>query len=202
MVSRYPVVLASESPRRRELLTRLFDKFDVTPSGIPEDMPEQGEAKRVAKRLARAKALGVALARPDALVIAADTVVAVADRLLAKPLSAEDAVAMLMLLSGRDHTVTTSVALIWPTNDNSSPGKHVFAETAIVRFRSISREEALDYVQTGEPMDKAGAYAIQGGAAAFVESIEGDLDAVIGLPVAALRDALLRLRLAIEFAER
>jgi septum formation protein len=201
MVARYPVVLASESPRRRELLSRLFDQFEVVPSGVPEEMPERGEPERVAKRLARAKALGVAIVRPEALVIAADTVVAVDDLLLAKPETKESALEMLMTLSGREHTVTTGVALIWPGADGMPAGKHAFADTARVRFRCISPEEAAAYVETGEPMDKAGAYAIQGGAAKFVQSVEGDLDTVIGLPVAALREALLKLRIAVEFAE-
>ncbi|MEW5882614.1 MAG: Maf family protein [Armatimonadota bacterium] len=202
MVSRYPVVLASESPRRRELLSKILGEFDVVPSGVPEDVPERGEPERIAKRLARAKALGVAIARPGALVIGADTVVAIGDLLLAKPGTREDAVRMLMTLSGREHTVTTGVALVWPSADGKSAGKHAFADTARVRFRRISSDEAAAYVEIGEPMDKAGAYAIQGGAARFVESVEGDTDTVIGLPVAALREALLRLRLAVEFAER
>lgn len=160
-------------------------------------MPHRGEPERVAKRLARAKAIGVAVARPDALVIGADTVVAVGDRLLAKPETEDDAVRMLLELSGKEHTVTTAVALVWP-----SQGKHAFAETAIVRFRRITTEEARAYAETSEPMDKAGAYAIQGGAAQFVERVEGDTDTVIGLPVALLRETLLKLRLAVEFAER
>jgi len=196
MVARYPVVLASESPRRRELLAKMFDEFDVVPSGVPEDMPASGEPEVIAKRLARSKALGVALARPDALVIGADTVVAIGDLLLAKPETREDAVRMLMILSGREHTVTTGVGLLWPGR------QYAFADTARVRFRRISPDEATAYVETGEPMDKAGAYAIQGGAARFVESVEGDTDTVIGLPVATLREALIRFRLAVEFAER
>lgn len=202
MVPRYPVVLASESPRRRELLSRLFHQFQVLPSGVPEEMPERGEPERLAKRLARAKALGVSLARPDALVIGADTIVAADGLLLAKPRTKEEALQMLMTLSGREHTVTTGVALIWPGAEGMAAGNHAFADTTLVRFRRISPEEAAAYVETGEPMDKAGAYAIQGGAAKFVESLEGDLDTVIGLPVAALREALLRFRLAVEFAER
>ncbi|MER3413474.1 MAG: septum formation protein Maf [Armatimonadota bacterium] len=202
MVARYPVVLASESPRRRELLSKLFDKFEVVPSGVPEEMPEHGEPERVAKRLARAKALGVAIARPDALVIGADTVVAVGGRLLEKPATHEDAVRMLMLLSGREHTVTTGVALVWPAANGVAAGKHAFADTVVVRFRRFSKEEANAYVETGEPMDKAGAYAIQGGAAQLVELVHGDTDTVIGLPVAPLREILVRLRLVVEFAER
>lgn len=171
------------------------------PSGVPEVMPDRGNSERIAKRLARAKALGVAIARPDALVIAADTVVAADDLLLAKPKTKQDALQMLMTLSGREHTVATGVALIWPGANGMAAGNHAFADVARVRFRRIAPEEAAAYVETGEPMDKAGAYAIQGGAAKFVETVEGDLDTVIGLPVAALREALLKLRLAVEFTE-
>jgi septum formation protein len=199
MVAKHPVVLASASPRRRELLLRLFPNFEVVDSGVPEHLPETGDPERVAKRLARAKALGVAVERRDAIVIGADTVVAVGERLLAKPETPSDAASMLRLLSGRDHTVTTAVAILYPHGERTEA--YVFADTAQVRFRPLDEEEIQAYVATGEPMDKAGAYAIQGGAASFIESLEGDMDTVIGLPVARLREALSQLSLACDLTE-
>lgn len=199
MVAKYPVVLASASPRRRELLQQIFDRFEVVDSGVPEHLPEFGDPERVAKRLARAKALGVAVERREAIVLGADTVVAVGERLLAKPETPAEAEEMLRMLSGREHTVTTAVAILYPADDETRA--HVFADTTRVRFRPLTDAEIRAYVETGEPMDKAGAYAIQGGAAAFVESVEGDIDTVIGLPVSRLRETLLRLSLACDVDE-
>jgi nucleoside triphosphate pyrophosphatase len=172
------VLLASASPRRRELLAQLGIRFTVVPSAVPE-IPEPGEAAEAcARRLARAKAAQVARQHPDCLVLGADTVVVVDDALLGKPADREEARRMLRRLSGRTHRVLTAVALIVP------PGgvDEVLAESR-VEFRPLTAAEINAYVDGGEPFDKAGAYAIQGGARAFVRRVDGSLSNVIGLPV-------------------
>ena len=126
----------------------------------------------------------------EATVIGADTIVGLGNESLAKPADAADAVEMLRRLSGRAHRVITGVAIRWPD------GQTAFSDTAEVEFRELSDEEIQVYVGTGEPMDKAGAYAIQGGAAGFVANLEGDVDTVIGLPVAQLAWRLQALGLA------
>lgn len=175
-----PIVLASASPRRRELLGNLVRKFDVLPSEVDEFHHEIAEPTERAIRIASDKAGAVAKLRPEALVIGADTIVAfeVDDTYvhLEKPTDSEDAKRMLRLLSGRTHLVITGVVLIWPA------GLHSFSETTLVTFRNLSQAEIDSYVATGEPLDKAGGYAIQGGAAGFATDIEGSRDNVIGLP--------------------
>lgn len=145
-----------------------------------------------AQRTAREKALTAFEHRPDCLVIAGDTVVAYDSPTgwvqLAKPLDEEDAKSMLRQLSGRSHKVITGIALRWPK------GLHGFSAETTVGFRELSSEEIEKYVATGEPMDKAGAYAIQGGAAAFVERIEGSFTNVVGLPLELLEEALKEIR--------
>ena len=133
---------------------------------------------RAARRLARTKASEVHARRPGSLVLAADTVVAVGDRILGKPKSPAEAEEMLALLSGRSHRVITGVCLLGPDRDETF---HVSTE---VVFRALSAEEIRAYVASGEPMDKAGAYAIQGGAAGFVREIHGSYTNVVGLPLA------------------
>lgn len=135
-------------------------------------------------RLARDKARAIHQIRPEAIVLGADTVVAIAGEILSKPEDEGDAERMLRLLSGRSHEVITGCCLI------DGEREDVFFERTVVTFREISLEEIRTYVQTGEPMDKAGSYAIQGGAAVFAVSIEGSLSNVIGLPLEALSDRL------------
>lgn len=188
----YPVVLASMSPRRRELLERLVPVFEVLPAHLDEDALGDPDPWVAAARIAREKALAIADIRPEALVIAGDTVVAIETPdgyvQLAKPTDETDACRMLSQLSGRAHRVVTGVALRWPG------GYEAFTETSTVAFRSLSAVEIADYVSTGEPMDKAGAYGLQGGARAFVERIEGSVANVIGLPVERLDEALREVR--------
>ena len=149
----------------------------VDPSDIPED-PEPGESgEQVAARLAREKALQVAARHPGARVLGADTVVALGDRLLAKPGSPADAARMLAELSGREHRVVTAVALAY---EGKVQERH---DVTRVWFRPLSAEWITAYVATGEPMDKAGAYGVQGYGAVLVERIEGDFFSVMGLPV-------------------
>jgi septum formation protein len=187
LVPRYPVVLASASPRRKALLGRLFDSFEVANPDVDENSVTLPLEKR-ATELAAAKAQAVwAL---EAIVIAADTIVGLGDESLAKPEDEEDAKAMLRRLSGRAHRVITGVAVRWPD------GETTFADVAELVFRDLTEQEIESYVSTGEPMDKAGAYAIQGGAADFAVSVEGDVDTVVGLPVAQLAWRLKALGLA------
>lgn len=172
------LVLASASPRRQELLRAAGIPFEVQPAHIPED-PLPGEtAKGCAERLAREKAMEVARQRPRDLVLGADTVVVIDGQILGKPTDAADAARMLRMLSGREHRVITGVSLVvcgqWK----------VGSETTRVKFSEISDKEIAEYIASGEPMDKAGAYAIQGTASRWIPRIEGDYSNVVGLPVA------------------
>ena len=171
------LILASASPRRHELLLAAEIDHVVQPTFIPEDrLP--GEPPLVfVQRLAETKARA-ALRGPDDIVLAADTVVCVDSEVLGKPVSPEDSARMLRLLSGRDHWVHTGICLLSNTH-------HVvdFASTK-VGLVPLTEEEIQAYIQSGEPMDKAGAYAIQGRASKFVSSVEGSYHNVVGLPVA------------------
>jgi septum formation protein len=172
------LILASASPRRSELLRNAGIPFEVQPADVSED-PLPGEpAKALAERLAREKAMAVARSRPTDLVLGADTVVVVDGEILGKPADAPDAARMLRMLSGRKHEVVTGVCLV-------AAGKcSLSSETTSVTMSEISDEEIAEYVATGEPMDKAGAYAIQGIASRWIPGIEGDYSNVVGLPVA------------------
>ncbi len=172
------LVLASASPRRQELLRNAGIPFEVQPADIVEN-PQTGEsAKNCAERLARAKALAIAQHRPHDIVLGADTVVVVDGQILGKPSDAADAARMLHLLSGREHQVITGVCLV--VKGQAS----VASETTLVTMSEITDQEIAAYVATGEPMDKAGAYAIQGIASRWIPCIEGDYSNVVGLPVA------------------
>jgi len=175
-----PLILASASPRRRQLLEMLGIEVDVRPSHVPE-VPRPGEAPRdYALRLAQEKANAV----PGDLVLAADTIVVLDGALLEKPADEEDAVRMLLRLQGRTHQVITAVAL--------RAGVTVFeaVDVTSVTFRPAREGMLRAYVRTGEPMDKAGAYGIQGYGAALVEGIDGDFFGVMGLPVRLVLDLL------------
>jgi len=174
------VVLASSSPRRRELLTLIGISHEVRPANIDETMRPREAPRRHAERLAREKATAIATRDPDRITIGADTVVVINRKVLGKPADAADAARMLRMLSGREHTVITAVAV--------SRGKKLRSavEEVRVKFRRISEDEIDAYIATGEPMDKAGAYGIQGYGATIVERIEGDYFAVMGLPLVRL----------------
>src|SRR6266849_319756 len=172
------LVLASASPRRQEFLRNAGITFEVQPAHIPED-PLPGEAaKDCAERLAREKALTVARQRPHDCVLGADTVVVVDGQLLGKPSDAADAARMLRMLSGREHRVITGVWLV------VSGKPSVASEMTLVTVSEITDKDIANYVASGEPMDKAGAYAIQGIASRWIPRIEGDYSNVVGLPVA------------------
>ena len=178
------IILASASPRRRELLTAAGIAHLVDAANVDET-PLAGESPAAyAERLAREKAVAVAERHPGTSVLGADTVVIVDDEILGKPIDEADARRMLERLSNREHVVLTAVAVARDGRVESG-----IAETS-VSMRTISPREIADYVETGEPMDKAGAYAIQGGAAGFVRGISGDFDNVVGLPMRVVRRLL------------
>ena len=177
------LVLASASPRRQELLRNAGIAFTVHPANIPE-LPQPGESGRdCAERLARQKALAAAHHQSDAFVLGADTVVVVGGEILGKPRDAADAARMLRLLSGRTHQVITGVCLIGPDRKGRSSLEETRSETTLVTMSQVSDEDIQSYVATGEPLDKAGAYAIQGIASRWISRIEGDYFNVVGLPV-------------------
>ncbi|HEX8395437.1 MAG TPA: Maf family protein [Longimicrobium sp.] len=172
-----PLVLASQSPRRAELIGRLGLHFETIPADIDESYFAGETPPQHAERLSREKAQKIGAERPEALVVGSDTIVVIDGDVLGKPRDVEHAVEMLMRLSGREHEVCTGVAV--------ALGKRVESglERVKVRFRTLDEAACREYVATGEPMDKAGAYGIQGFGSALVEGIEGDYFAVMGLPV-------------------
>jgi septum formation protein len=184
------LVLASASPRRQELLSNAGISFTVQPADIDET-PLPGESARdCAQRLARLKALEVWRRRPGGVVLGADTVVVVDETMLGKPIDREDAARMLRMLSGRVHLVITGVCVVKAAASFDLPGASevtaeikTASETTLVTMNEISEEEIQAYIATGEPMDKAGAYAIQGIASRWIPRIEGDYSNVVGLPV-------------------
>ena len=176
------IVLASGSPRRRELLARLGLRFEVDPARLEEDAWSSGEAPDAyAGRISAAKAAEVAERRPDALVVAGDTIVVLDGDVLGKPGDAVSARAMLARLSGREHAVHTAVTVIAPAGAPATG-----TEVTQVRFRALESEEIDAYVATGEPLDKAGAYGIQAFGATLVEGVRGCYFNVMGLPVVRL----------------
>ncbi|MGA8618547.1 MAG: Maf family protein [Candidatus Sulfotelmatobacter sp.] len=185
------LVLASASPRRQELLGNAGIQFRVQPADINETL-RAGESPQVcAERLAQEKAMAVFHSQPQNYVLGADTIVVIDDVILGKPRDANDAARMLRLLSGRAHAVITGVCLVSPvaSESNSIPKSQkpiltTASETTRVTVCDISDDEIRDYIATGEPMDKAGGYAIQGMASRWIPRIEGDYTNVVGLPVA------------------
>ena len=198
------LVLASASPRRQELLRNAGISFAVQPADIDE-APHAGEAPRdCAERLAREKALAIFQDRPHDCVLGADTIVVVDETILGKPSDAADAARMLRLLSGRTHQVITGVCLVASgrtavagsqmpvASENGYSEKlrienrelRTASESTLVTMSALSDADIRDYIATGEPMDKAGAYAIQGMASRWIPRIEGDYSNVVGLPVA------------------
>jgi septum formation protein len=195
------LVLASASPRRQELLRNAGVTFVVQPADIDE-RPLAGESpKDCAERLAREKALAVFQSRPRDHVLGADTIVVVDDAILGKPRDPDEAARMLRLLSGRVHSVITGVCIVSPAAGGQSFGadaetppsgklhvgpasERTASATTLVTMNKFSAEEIHGYIETGEPMDKAGAYAIQGIASRWIPRIEGDYSNVVGLPVA------------------
>jgi septum formation protein len=180
------LVLASASPRRQELLRNAGIEFAVHPAHISE-IPLNGEsAKSCAERLAREKASAIAREHPGELVLGADTVVVVEGEILGKPAGANDATRMLQLLSGKTHEVITGVCLTRQRIDDKSSKDallDVRSESTLVTMGPLTESDIEAYIETAEPMDKAGAYAIQGIASRWISRIEGDYFNVVGLPV-------------------
>jgi septum formation protein len=174
------LVLASSSPRRSELLRNAGITFEVLPADVPEVAKKGERPLEFAMRLAREKADAVAHLRPEAFVLGADTIVVVDNKVLGKPTDPPDAARMLRLLSDREHNVTTAVCLVMPQLRE----RITTQETTRVQFSLLTDDDIAAYVATGEPMDKAGAYAIQGIAGRWIDRIEGDYFNVVGLPVA------------------
>jgi septum formation protein len=184
------LILASASPRRRELLAQAGFTFQVRPAHIPEDPLLNEDPIAYVTRLAREKAQVVFNAVHDAetVVLGADTTVTLDNHILGKPGDSADAARMLRLLSGRTHRVITGIAVV------TASATEVAAEVTAVRFLTLREEEIAAYIATGEPMDKAGAYAIQGRAARWIPRIEGCYFNVVGLPLALVSTLLESLR--------
>lgn len=176
------LVLASSSPRRSEILRLVGWPFEKFPVEIDESLREGEEPVDYVERLAREKAEAAAKKRAASLVLGADTTVVIDDAVLAKPVDEEDARRMLRLLSGRWHEVLTGVALV-RAEEGNQPRVFVAHERTRVRFVEMSEEEIDWYATSGEPLDKAGAYAAQGLGAIFIEGIQGDYWNVVGLPI-------------------
>ncbi|HJU83596.1 MAG TPA: Maf family protein [Holophagaceae bacterium] len=172
-----PLILASSSPRRRQWLEAMHIPFELQTPDIDESPLLDEPPDFMVQRLAETKAEVIARKNPGRWVLAADTTVAIDEHVLNKPADAEDAVRMLMLLQGRTHQVHTGLCL------QKDSDQHSLVDTAQVKFRPLTEAQARWYVGTAEPMDKAGAYAIQGIGALFIESVQGSFATVMGLPV-------------------
>ena len=173
-----PLILASASPRRAELLRAAGIRFEVAVADVDETQQAGEDAEQYVRRLARDKASRSAATHPGRAVLGADTAVVLEGEVLGKPRDAAHAVEMLSRLSGRSHRVLTGVCLIDPSGN-----VQIDMGATRVDFRQLSDAEIDQYVASGEPMDKAGAYGIQAGARGFIAGIEGDVDTVVGLPV-------------------
>ena len=185
-VTHTKLILASASQRRRELLALAGVAFDIVVSPAQEPAPDVNEHPAAyAARMARLKAAAVADMHPTAVVLGADSVVAVGETILGKPADAADALRMLRLLSGRSHQVVTGCAIFAPGRE-----PEIFTVATDVTMGMVPEDRLAAYVASGEPMDKAGAYAIQGGAAAFVTTICGSYTNVVGLPLAEVVDVV------------
>ncbi|MEG2851840.1 MAG: Maf family protein [Hydrogenoanaerobacterium sp.] len=178
------IILASASPRRRELLGYIYKDYQVRPANINEEVPNGTAPQAAGEILAGKKTLHVQKSYPQDLIIGADTVVVLGDEVLGKPKDEADAVRMLEMLSGNVHKVYTGVSLRY--NDR----EYSFTQCTDVWFYSLTKKEINDYISTGEPFDKAGGYGIQGKGCLLVEKIDGDYFNVMGLPVARLKREL------------
>jgi septum formation protein len=186
MSDRRRIILASSSPRRKELLSLTGLKFTVDAGDYEEEMTSSVSPRALARRLSRGKAEAVSFKYRNALIIAADTFIVFRRRLLGKPHTAEEAAKMLHALNGSVHSVITGFTIL----DTASGKMRSRSVETRVCFRKLPPSEILAYVRTGEPLDKAGGYAIQGLGSLLVRGIEGDYYNVIGLPLAALAEAL------------
>lgn len=179
MINVLKIILASGSPRRAEILRNIDWPFEAVAANVDESRHDHEDAVTYVKRVARSKADGVRLQFPGATVVGADTVVVVDGQILGKPSDQDDARRMLRLLQGRSHEVLTGIAVF----NGGADQPRVAHEWTEVDFAQMSQGEIDWYVSTGEPLDKAGAYAIQGLGARFIKGIKGDYSNVVGLPV-------------------
>lgn len=180
-----PLILASQSPRRIELLKEILPDFKIVPSTVEEILQPGLTPVENALSLARQKALSVAKTYPGHYILGADTIVVLDDEIIGKPRDPEEARSILRRLSGREHQVITGLSLI-----NAAPIEE--ATVSRVHIKPLSEEEIFRYVESGEPMDKAGAYAIQGNGAFMVSSYEGSYSNIVGLPLETTRRLLSR----------
>ena len=178
------VILASASPRRKELLGYIVPRFEIIPADVDETLPKEIPAEKSAEFLAVKKAEHISAQYPESIVIGSDTVVIVDGEILGKPADEADAYRMLKKLSGKTHMVVTGVCI------SQGEKKKSFSEATQVEFYPLSEEEIRDYIATGDPMDKAGAYGIQGEGCVLIKGIEGDFFTVMGLPAARLKREL------------
>ncbi len=191
------IILGSASPRRRDLLSGLGIEFEIISADIDETVAGGEEGDKFAERLASEKARAVALThKKKGLYIGADTVVLLGKRIFGKPSSNDEAREMLNALSGKTHSVVTAFAI----TDEKGHKLYQEAVESRVTFREISKEEIENYVKSGEPSDKAGAYAIQGGADNFVELVQGSYNNIVGLPTERLSEVLKELGVEIKHA--
>ena len=174
------IILASNSPRRKQLLKMAGIRFTVLPSDVPEMVPEFVTDEKRAQFLAELKASYTSVFHPKDVIIGADTTVICEGRLMGKPATREEAKEMLRFLSGKVHTVYTGVCLIWSDEEDAE----CFSSETKVEFYPLTEKQIEEYVASGEPMDKAGAYGIQGLGSTLVKRIEGDYYTVVGLPIA------------------
>jgi nucleoside triphosphate pyrophosphatase len=194
-LSTLKVILASQSPRRTDLLDLIGVAHEVKPANVDESYVGGEQPEAHAERLARAKAESIATGLSEVLVIAADTIVVIDGKVLGKPKDAADAARMLKMLSGRRHVVMTAVAVAYRGQTVSN------IERVSVNFRELGDDEIERYIATGEPMDKAGAYGIQGYGATIVRRIEGDYFAVMGLSLVRLVELLVQIGVRYTFAK-
>jgi septum formation protein len=180
------IILASQSPRRSDLLQRMGVQFTVIPSDFDEQLDDARDPVEVAKELALGKANTVAAEHPEAIVIGSDCIVSINGQQLGKPADLQEARETLRRLSGQTNIVTTSVAVVCKADNLSL----VEAASARVTFKPLDEQALEAYIQTGDPLDKAGSYGLQSGAAPLVERFEGDYDVIIGLPTRLLADML------------
>lgn len=185
----FPIILASASPRREKLIKQIGLKFTVKPSQVVEDFSLQLPPPQFARYYAEKKAAEIASLHPSALVIGADTIVVVDDDILGKPKNKTDSFNMLSKLSGRSHTVITGVALRW-TNEKVID---TFHETTVVTFNTLSNNDISYYIDTYNPLDKAGSYGIQDWFSVCINKIEGCFYNVVGLPLSSLYQHLKKL---------
>ena len=171
--------LASASPRRAELMRRMGLRFEIRPTHVEEDDSGSAGPEEMVIENAKLKASTLSDLEPDALVLGSDTTVALGEQVLSKPTDMEDARCMLQMLSGLTHTVYTAVALYWKLGSLA----HVFVECSQVRFQELDDARINQYFQLVDPLDKAGAYGIQIGRELIVESVEGSIENVMGLPI-------------------